>query len=182
MSEHNLIKACIENEPLAQRVLYDTYIQSMYNTVYRYCKSKEDCEDILQIAFTKIFKKLDSYDPTKGTLISWIRTICIRTSINYHKRYAQHFVSTTDINDQNFEIDLNLEAMDAEYLLDIIERLPTTLKMIFFMHEIDGYKHHEISEMTGINMHSSRVYLARAKKKLRDLVNQYHSNLKISLR
>jgi RNA polymerase sigma-70 factor (ECF subfamily) len=42
---------------------------------------------------------------------------------------------------------------------------------VFSLYEIEGYSHNEISDLLKIPENTSRVYLARAKKRLRELFN-----------
>jgi RNA polymerase sigma factor (sigma-70 family) len=50
-----------------------------------------------------------------------------------------------------------------------LDALPETQRIIFNMYEIEGFSHDEISKMLDISGSSSRVYLTRAKNKLRTL-------------
>jgi len=48
--------------------------------------------------------------------------------------------------------------------------LPEINRLVFNLYELDGYSHEEISKMLKIAESSSRVYLSRAKEKLRKLI------------
>ncbi|MNY69124.1 RNA polymerase sigma factor [compost metagenome] len=51
----------------------------------------------------------------------------------------------------------------------LLGNLPETHKLVFNMYEIEGFSHEEISTMLNIPESSCRVYLTRAKNKLREL-------------
>jgi RNA polymerase sigma-70 factor (ECF subfamily) len=51
-----------------------------------------------------------------------------------------------------------------------MRNLPDVLRLVFNMYEIEGYSHNEIGEVLGIPPSTSRTYLARAKKQLREKV------------
>lgn len=53
-----------------------------------------------------------------------------------------------------------------------VEQLPPALKIVFVLHYIQGYKHYEIAEMLNCSVASSKGYLHRARKRLRDLLRE----------
>ena len=58
-----------------------------------------------------------------------------------------------------------------------MDELPALQRAIFNLYEIDGYNHDEIAEMLSIPSSSSRVYLSRAKEKLRKaLTTEAHNH------
>ena len=62
----------------------------MLGICYRYTKSVEDAEDVLQQAFVKVFTNLPRYRE-EGELGAWIRRIMVNTALNYlkqNKRYS----------------------------------------------------------------------------------------------
>ncbi|HMQ46089.1 MAG TPA: RNA polymerase sigma factor [Saprospiraceae bacterium] len=161
-----MAKDCARCNRRAQSHLYHQYVDIMYSTVYRYCFNKSTTEDILQIAFTKVFANINQYDPKKGSLKTWIRRICINTAADVLKKEAKWEPLLDDatefIGKSTYLMDL-----DTEYLLTLIEALPDEQRLIFNLFEIEGYSHEEIAQMININVNSCRVYLSRAKKRLR---------------
>lgn len=169
-NDHKLAEACARNEQRAQYLLYDRYVDAMYNTAYRYCFNKEVAEDILQITFTRAFAAIKKYDSKKGKLKAWLRRICINTTMDVLKKEAKwepHWDGTWDIADEK----INFNHYEAAFILQLIESLPEEQRTIFNLYEIEGYAHEEIAEMIGINVNTCRVYLSRAKKKLRAAIN-----------
>lgn len=172
-----LIAACINADSTAQWELYDKYVQPMYNTVYRYTCNHQDTQDILQNGFTRVFKHLKTYNEDKGDLLSWIRKIHIRCALDFLRKRK---VITEDVENHLSVYDRHptaIEQLDAEYILTFIEELPPRDRVIFNMRHVEGYSHEEISDMLSININSSRVYLARAKKALRARISAYQAGI-----
>ncbi len=168
-TDKSLAKACARGNERAQRFLYDTYVNPMYATAYRYCFNPQATEDVLQITFSKVFQYIKKYDPEKGSLKSWIRSICINTAKDILKKEAKwemHLDQEEEVPGDAIETD----PFDLDYLLHLIESLPKEQRLIFNLYEIEGYSHEEISSMLGINVNSCRVYLSRAKKRLREAI------------
>lgn len=176
-SDLELVSACLNHKPAAQRALYDKYVKAMYNTVYRYTCNHQDTQDILQHGFTKVFKHLSNFDEEKGNLLYWIRKIHIHCALNFLKKKQISFKDLSEIplpDDNNSNA---LEKMEAEYLLKFIEELNPRDRVIFNMFHIEGYSHEEIASLLSININSSRVYLARAKNILREKITAYNRHL-----
>lgn len=175
-NEENLIRACRKNDRWAQKELYQRFIHKMYSTVFRYTFSKQDTEDILQTGFTKVFQYLSKFDPQKGTLEAWIRKICIRCALdNLNQKKIRYEELSSDhhaLEDQN----LSLAHLENEYLLDLISSLEPRQRMIFNLREVEGYSYKEISKLLNISPKVCRVFLSRAKKKLRERITTYKAN------
>jgi len=178
-TDEQLVAACLKYKSSAQRALYDKYVQAMYNTVYRYTFNHHDTQDILQEAFTKVFKYLKNYDAEKGALREWIRKVHIRCALNHLKKKRislGDMEQATSVPDTEF---IAFEQLEAEYILQLIEALPLRDRMIFNLYHVEGYSHEEIAELLSLNVNSSRVYLARARKSLREKISAYQKRLSV---
>ncbi|MEO1263507.1 MAG: sigma-70 family RNA polymerase sigma factor [Bacteroidota bacterium] len=176
-SEKELVLACLKYKPAAQRALYDQYVQAMYNTVYRYTCNHHDTQDILQNGFTRVFKYLKNYNDEKGGLLTWIRKIHIRCALDFLKKNQNCFENIGDTPALLVISPVAYENLEAEYILELIEGLNPRDRAIFNLHQIEGYSHEEIADLLSININSSRVYLARAKKILREKITAYQAQL-----
>jgi RNA polymerase sigma-70 factor (ECF subfamily) len=165
MHEDTLIKDCLRKKPAAQKELYQRYAPQMLGVCYRYTKSMEDAEDVLQEGFVRIFRFLHQYDNT-GELGAWIRRIMVNTALNYLKQSKKyqydllfdkaelHVVSTDDP-----EVKLN-----TKELAEMIRQLPTGYQTIFNLHAVEGFTHVEIGQMMGISESTSRSQYMRARQ------------------
>ncbi|MFZ2897518.1 MAG: sigma-70 family RNA polymerase sigma factor [Saprospiraceae bacterium] len=178
-SDAALVSACLKCKPAAQRALYDQYVQAMYNTVYRYTCNHQDTQDILQDGFTRVFKHLKNYDGEKGDLLAWIRKIHIRCALDFLKKERIPFEEIGDAASLPDIYSAAYEHLEAEYILKFIEELNPRDRVIFNLHQIEGYSHDEIADLLSININSSRVYLARAKKILRERITTYQGQLSL---
>ena len=161
---HQLVKDCLKQKPEAQKLLYDHFAPAMLGLCFRYTKSMNDAEEVLQQGFIKVFARLKQFKG-KGELGGWIRKIMINTALNYlktHQKYRYelsfdemplHLVST-----QNPEVNLR-----AKELAELIRQLPTGFQTIFNLYAVEGYKHAEIASMLGISEGTSRSQYARAR-------------------
>ncbi len=169
----NVIQACQQCDPAAQKLLYEKHVDRLYYTIYRYTKNRFDVENVLQDVFLKIFNKIDSFDSSKGSFVTWSTTIAIRTAINHSKKNKIDFTSLENQTDIINEASvLSLSELDATDLLQLINSIEDKYRIVFNLYEIDGYKHDEIAKMLGIAASTSRSTLTRAKKIIREKISQ----------
>ena len=64
-------------------ILYDNYSTALYNALIKIVSRSEVAEDLLQETFVKIWKNIDRFDNTKGTLFTWMLNIARNLAIDY---------------------------------------------------------------------------------------------------
>ena len=86
-SDDDLISGCRENKIKSQEMLYRRYAGAMFKLCPDSDENDRDrAKDILQEAFIKIFKNINSFD-RKGLLKTWIKKIITNTAIDYYRKY-----------------------------------------------------------------------------------------------
>ncbi|MFM7428582.1 MAG: RNA polymerase sigma factor [Flammeovirgaceae bacterium] len=173
--EHELIEGCRRLSRQAQQALYELYSGKMYALCCRYVKDKMEAEDVLVIAFTKIFERIHQFKGD-GSFEGWIRRVMVNESLGFLRKNKNMYVET-DI--EAAEREPNYEqldsALEAEDLMKLIEGLPTGYRVVFNLYAIDGYSHQEIGEQLGISENTSKSQLSRARvllqKRLLELDN-----------
>jgi RNA polymerase sigma factor (sigma-70 family) len=170
-SEEELIKGCLRQERTAQQRLYDLYSSKMYGICYRYVKNPMEAEDILVTAFTRIFQRIEQFKGD-GSFEGWIRRIMVNEALT-HLRKMRTMYLETEIEQADREPDYaQLENhLEAEDLLNIIQRLPAGYRVVFNMYAIDGYSHKEIAEQLGISENTSKSQLSRARTYLQKMLS-----------
>jgi RNA polymerase sigma factor (sigma-70 family) len=167
-TETELIENCLKGNPVAQRKLYDRFAPKMMMVCRRYLKQAEDAEEVLSHGFIKVFTHLGDYK-FNGSFEGWVRTIMVREALMY-LRSKKNFIDFTD-EIERYRNDHQVTStadMDKEYLLKMIDELPTGYKTVFNMYAIDGYKHHEIAQHLGISESTSKTQLMRARALLKE--------------
>lgn len=167
MDERKLVRDCLRQKPEAQRLLYESYAESMLGLCYRYTKSIADAEDILQEGFVKVFRSLDQYR-FEGELGAWIRRIMVTTALNYLKK-NRHYRQELAFDQEHLHpvADDNPEwKVSAKELAELIRQLPLGYQTIFNLYAVEGYSHVEIGKLLGIHEGTSRSQYARARNLL----------------
>ena len=171
-SDDDLIRGCRENNRKSQEMLYRRYANTMYNLCLIYESDRDSAKDILQEAFIKIFRNIDSYN-NKGSLKGWIKRIITNTAIdNYRKKNNESQFISIDKIDQPFSEDEYLTSIiNTEDIICQVKRLPDGARMIFQLHAIEGYSHKEIADLLNISEGTSKSQINRAKQLLQQWID-----------
>jgi RNA polymerase sigma-70 factor (ECF subfamily) len=168
-----IISGCTRRAAKSQELLYRQFFGYALSVAVIYSKNREEATEIVNDSFIKVFSEIGKFDvnlPFKG----WLRKIVINTAIDrfrkHHKFLTFYEPETFLIPDENPGIISHLTAQD---ILNLLNRLPEIQKMVFQLYELEGYSHDQIASMLRIPESTSRVYLTRAKKKLRELFPAY---------
>lgn len=180
--EDELIKGCLKRNRNAQQQLYDLYASKMYAICYRYVRHAMEAEDVLVMAFTKIFDRIDQFKG-EGSFEGWIRRIMVNEALT-HLRKSRAMSVETELEQADREPDYDRlsDHLEAEDLQKMIQELPPGYRVVFNMYAIDGYSHKEIAEHLGITENTSKSQLSRARTYLQKILleNDWISNQKIS--
>jgi len=166
----------------AQRKLYDLYAKAMFNICYRMMNNMEDAEDMLQEVFCEAFRRLESYR-FESTFGAWIKRITINKCINELKRRKLSLELNEEITPDAM-LDEAEETDDVELKVEHIKlamgMLSDGYRIVFSLYMLEGYDHQEIADIMQITVSTSKSQLARAKKKLIEILKagsvQYNLN------
>jgi RNA polymerase sigma-70 factor (ECF subfamily) len=151
------------NERKAQRLLYDRYAPVMLSVCRRYMGTSQ-AEDALQESFIRVFRYLVQYRH-EGSFEGWLRRICVNTCIRLIQQSRRLMIEYAADNMPDLPVDPDaLHQLQAEELLNLIDRLPDGYRTVFNLSIIEGYSHKEIGDLLGIGESSSRSQLTKARK------------------
>jgi RNA polymerase sigma factor (sigma-70 family) len=172
VAEEDIIRHCKTGSLKHQEMLYKLFYGYAMGISLRYCFNREDAIEVVNDAFIKVFNSINSYADDKP-FKPWLRSIIVNTSID-RRRKELKFQLTTDLENVSTMSyhTTNIESLNAQDILKLMKQLPEVQLTVFNLYEIDGYSHDEIAKMLGLSASSSRVYLSRAKEKLRYILEK----------
>ncbi len=172
--ETKIIKGCQKHKIAAQKALYDQYASKMLAICRRYAGNLPDSEDLLQEGFMLVFEKIDQYR-FQGSFEGWLRRLFVNHSLQFLRKKV-HMYSLSDLHTVSYDdFQEKYETEDSlslQEILNYIDQLPEGYKVVFNLYVLDGYTHQEIAESLSISVGTSKSQLARAKMKLRLLLQQ----------
>lgn len=179
MDEKQLIKACINNDSKAQRLLYEKYDARFFAVCKRYFTDIQQAEDALVKGFLKIFQNLENYS-FEGGFEGWMRRIMINECL---MELRKNKIFHLNVDDYSSSISSNQEAsqqIEEDDVMKLLDYLPEGCRLVFTLYVIEGYKHKEIAESLGITEGTSKSQLNLAKTKLKDMLSK-NENIKSNL-
>ena len=173
--DKEILDGCLRNDRRAQEQLYKQFYGSMMSLCLRYAKNQDDALEVLHNGFLKVFQHIQSYDSSKASLFTWIKTIVVNSAIDFVRK-KKVFTSAIELKEaQEVSMDNNaVERMSATELLKLIRQLPTSSQAVFNLYVIEGYHHKEIAAMLGISEGTSKWHLSEARKQLQKLLLTLH--------
>ena len=144
----------------------------------RYSDNYQQAVEIVNDGFLKVFTKLDKYNTNKS-FKGWVRRIMINSAID-HFRKEQKYAGTDSIDNHETASFAPTAVQNLSYdeVIQQIQKLSPSYRAVFNLYVIDGYKHHEISEILNISIGTSKSNLSRARSLLqRALLNTYKDEL-----
>ena len=170
ITDEEIISQCKKGSLKNQELLYKQFYGYAMGISLRYSLNRDDALEVVNDAFIKVFNAINSYNGDRP-FKAWFRTIVVNTAID-RRRKDLKFQMNVDLdhavplgNSSNA-----IERLNAQDILKLMKELPSIQLAIFNLYEIDGYNHDEIATLLTIPASSSRVYLSRAKEKLRTLL------------
>lgn len=133
----------------------------------RYSKTREEAVEIVNDGYVKIFTKIDKY--TRGkSFKAWLRKIMVNSAIDYYRKHEKHY-HTVDISYAKYESSYEtvLEDLSAKEIMNAVQELPPSYRIVFNLFVIEGFKHKEIAAMLNISSGTSKSNLAVARSKLK---------------
>lgn len=170
-----IIQGCLKKKEKSQEMLYKRFFGYALRIALIYNRNRENALEVVNDSFVKVFNQIGRYDNTLP-FKSWLGKIVINTSIDRFRKINRDLIldekETFLVPDETHNV---VNQLTAEDIMGLLNRLPEIHRLVFSLYEIEGYNHNEISSLLKIPENSSRVYLTRAKKRLRELFGIFFS-------
>lgn len=156
-----------------------SYVDSLYGTALRLTRRTQDAEDLVQETYLKAFRARHQFAP--GTnLKAWLYTILHNTFRNLRRHDGRNPI---DVDSETVEqaVDrlaaestpeqlLTRATLDAD-LQDALDALPDAFRQAVWLRDVEEFTYAEIAQMLEIPIGTVMSRLARARDKVRMLMN-----------
>ena len=149
----------------------------MIGLCMRYTRNEEDAMEVLHNGFLKVFKYLGTYDTSKASLYTWIKTIMVNSAIDVI-RARQKFKNQVELKENHDIGNTDNEAiqrMGSAEVLQLVQKLPAATQTVFNLYVIEGFNHREIGDILGISDGTSKWHLSEARRQLKQLLLTMHA-------
>jgi RNA polymerase sigma factor (sigma-70 family) len=171
-SEIELVSLLKSRDSKGFTYLYDNYSASLYTIIEQLVDDIEIANDVLQEVFINIWRKIDSYDPAKGRLFTWMLNIARNASIDTLRSRSYQNTRKNQSLQENKEWPQagtpDLVNIDNIGLRRIVERLKKEHRILIDLAYFKGYTHEEIAQIEDIPLGTVKTRIRNALIQLRE--------------
>ena len=180
LTETAIVEAVRRGRREGQTEMVGRYAERVFAMIVRQVTDVMDAQELTQDTFMRAFNHIDSYDPNKASLSTWLCRIAYRLTLDFLKRRRPMIVSIEDtkawqanINDAALEAELSTGREERiERLRAVIDSLPDDERMLLTLYYFEDHPLTEIAYITGVEARPLANRLFRIRKKLYKLLKQ----------
>lgn len=168
-----LAERCRANIPGAFEEVYRAHAPRLFGLICRLV-GRIDAEDLLQDTFLAAHRKLGLYRG-ESALGTWLFRLATNLCIDHLRSRGSRWAQVTD----GFDDEMDGHGATAGPVLGAINRmdleraiaaLPPGARLVFVLHDVEGFEHREIGDMLGVSDGTSKSQLHRARIRLREML------------
>ncbi len=171
-SEQELVALLQSRDDKAFGYLYDNYSGALFGIVNGIVTDKEIANDVLQNVFVNVWRKIESYDPSKGRLFTWMLNIARNASIDEVRskgfRQSQQNQSLTDNVVSSGAI--THAVVNDVGLRKVLTKLKDDQRVLVDLSYFQGFTHEEISKSLDIPLGTVKTRIRSALIQLRTMI------------
>src|SRR5690348_10617428 len=151
----------------------------VYSLCLRMTGNTAEAEDLTQEAFLQLYRKIATFRG-ESAFSTWLHRLSMNIVLMHLRKKGLPEVSLEEVlepqRDDNPRKEIATRddtlhgSIDRLVLEKVLEDLPPGYRIIFILHDIEGYEHNEIGEMLGCSIGNSKSQLHKARIKLRTLL------------
>ncbi|MGC1293837.1 MAG: sigma-70 family RNA polymerase sigma factor [Alloacidobacterium sp.] len=164
----------------ALAVIVDRYQRLVWSVAKRIVQDGGEAEDVVQIVFLELFKKVDLFDPERGTLKVWILQLAYTKSINrrYHLR-RRRFYDQAEVNEDEVALfvaqvasPLRLSTGETSQLVrEVLATLKPDQRTAVELISFEGLTFEELASRTSETVSNAKHHYYRGMMKLREFLS-----------
>jgi len=178
LSEAEAIERAKQGDASAFETLYNLHKRRVYSLCLRMTANTAAAEDLTQEAFLQLFRKIGTFRG-ESAFSTWLHRMAVNVVLMQLRKKGLNVVPLEETMEGEEESpkkepggdDVRLAgSVDRLQLQNAIGELPPGYRMIFLLHDVQGYEHNEIADIVGCSIGNSKSQLHKARMKLRELL------------
>ncbi len=163
-----LCRRCQRGDINALEELYRRHKDKVYALALRLTNNVQDAEDIVQDVFVQVYRKIGDFRE-EAAFTSWLYRVATNIALSALRRRKRRWGMETGQNPGPPEEGRRSETgkILKPFLEDAIAALPPRARLIFVLHDIQGFQHNEIADMLDCSEGTSKSQLHKARAQLR---------------
>jgi RNA polymerase sigma-70 factor (ECF subfamily) len=176
-TDDDLMAGLIARRITALEQLYDRYSALVFSVSLRVLYDWQLAEDVTQEVFLRLWQRPESYDPSRGRLLSWLMSVTRNRAIDERRRMSRRVRSEDGedplltLRDMDTRDDPVLGLALAETRAVVraaLQSLPPAQRQVVELAYFGGLTQTEIADKTGVPLGTVKTRVRLAMRKLRD--------------
>ena len=179
MTEAEVIRKAQAGDAQCFEALYNHHKRRIFSLCLRMTNNYAQAEDFTQEAFLQLYRKIGSFRG-ESAFSTWLHRLSVNIILMHWRKKGLAEVSLEETLDPQSEDGPRRDigkrddqlhgSIDRMTLENAISSLAPGYRIIFLLHDVEGYEHNEIAEMLGCSIGNSKSQLHKARMKLRTLL------------
>ncbi|MBV8206960.1 MAG: sigma-70 family RNA polymerase sigma factor [Acidobacteria bacterium] len=178
-SNQHLIRRAQQGDAAAFEELYAAHKRRIFNLCLRMIEDWSRAEELMQDTFLQAYRKLNTFRG-ESAFSTWLHRIAVNVVLMHLRQNRARVnevpaIAGTGDDDEPWSAyqqaassDGRLDhAVDRVTLERAISKLPDGYRLVFVLHDVEGYEHHEIAELLGCSIGNTKSQLHKARVKIR---------------
>ena len=177
-----LVRETLAGNQLSFQLLVERHQRRLFRVARNYTRSAVEMEDIVQEAFLKAYRKLDTFQE-QASFGTWLHRIATNTALDFLKRNGRSPIQTVEDPEavperqtpQVAAPDARMEKEEiAEITQEVLAELPDIFRTVLVMREFEGRAYQEIADLLGISIGTVESRLFRARARFKEALLRLH--------
>ncbi len=169
--EQELVALLRQKDNGAFSYLYDHYAGALHGVIRQIVSDNELANDVMQEVFINIWKKIDTYDESKGRLFTWMLNIARNASIDKTRsRQFQQSARQQSLTGNEMIAHAVRPGMDDYGLKKLLFKLKDEQRALIDLSYYQGFTHDQISKALNIPLGTVKTRIRSALIQLRTLL------------
>ncbi len=181
MAEADAIRGAQTGNSACFELLYQQYKRRVYSLCLRMISEPAEAEELAQEAFLQVYRKIHTFRG-ESAFSTWLHRLVVNVVLMHLRKKVLPQLPLEEVlqprgedepRREFGEQDSTLRVANERVLLErAIAYLPPGYRLIFVLHDVEGYEHKEIADMLGCTVGNSKSQLHKARLRLRLLLKQ----------
>ncbi len=167
--EPELIRRLQRGELDAFEALYRRFERAAWTLALRLTGRADVAQEVLQDAMLKAFERARQFRGD-APFAAWLRKLVVNEALMQLRHDRLHVIELLDDAQLADDTAAPWTRADAATLDRALNRLPDTARAVLWLYHVEGYTHVEIAAQFGRSVSFSKSQLARATRRLRELL------------
>jgi RNA polymerase sigma-70 factor, ECF subfamily len=166
------VRRARQGDVSAFEIVYHAHAARIYALCRRMIGDDARARDLVQDVFVRAWERLTSFRE-ESAFATWLHRLGVNVVLEQLRTRKRDETRHTEAGEWIASAESLADRLDARMDLDAaLGRLPTGARTVFLLHDIEGYSHDEIAQMTGIAPGTARAQLWRARRALMGMLDQ----------